>query len=302
MLAPKVDIVFKLLFADPRNEALLVSLLTAVLRPESPIALVEVMNPDVSKDHAEEKGLVLDLLVRLADGRRVDVEMQCDMSRARPERWLFHWARVFTEGIGRGEPHTKLTPVVCVVFLDGRMGPRFHAIHRVLEVHDHTLFSPSLEIHTVALPRVEEAEGDQLLALWARFLRVGSDAELQSLASEDPIMASAKEALERLSSDPEARALYEARLYAEVTRMVEREYDQEMARLAKEEAHAAQEQAHAAQEQAAAALAMARSAVETVCDAYGIEIDAARRARLDAADAKDLSAILAKLRRDRAWP
>ncbi|MGZ5967523.1 MAG: Rpn family recombination-promoting nuclease/putative transposase [Polyangiales bacterium] len=278
---------------------MLVSLLTAVMRPSSPIAVVKVMHPEVTKEHAEERGLVLDLLVQLADGRRVNVEMQCDMRHALPERWLFHWARLFTEGISRGEPHKRLTPVVCIVFLDGRIGPRFHAIHRLLEVHDHTQFSDALEIHTVALPRVAESEGDELLSLWARFLRVSTEAELQSLAAEDPIMTRAKEALERLSSDPEARALYEARLYAEVTRMVEREADEAALRAAQEQMRAAEEQTRAAQEQTRDAL---RVAIEALCDAFDIEIDPARRARLDGAKAEELTALLARLRTDRAWP
>jgi predicted transposase/invertase (TIGR01784 family) len=75
-LDPKLDVIFKLLLSSPRNEALLTSLITAVLRPSVPIASVTVLNPELPKDLADDKGALLDVLVRLGDGRQVDVEMQ----------------------------------------------------------------------------------------------------------------------------------------------------------------------------------------------------------------------------------
>ena len=45
LLDPKLDVVFKLLFADERNRGLLISLLTAILEPPEPITGVTVLNP-----------------------------------------------------------------------------------------------------------------------------------------------------------------------------------------------------------------------------------------------------------------
>ncbi|MBI2373596.1 MAG: PD-(D/E)XK nuclease family transposase, partial [Deltaproteobacteria bacterium] len=43
-LDPTLDVVFKMLFAAPENRDILIALLTAVLRPASPIRSVEVRN------------------------------------------------------------------------------------------------------------------------------------------------------------------------------------------------------------------------------------------------------------------
>ncbi len=75
-LDPKLDVVFKLLFAKPSNKRLLISLLTAILEPASPIVDVEVLDPEVAKETVAAKGTLLDLLVRLLDGRRVNLEIQ----------------------------------------------------------------------------------------------------------------------------------------------------------------------------------------------------------------------------------
>ena len=48
-LDPTLDVVFKILFARPENRDVLIALLTAVLRPRSPITEVEVVNPDIPK-------------------------------------------------------------------------------------------------------------------------------------------------------------------------------------------------------------------------------------------------------------
>jgi hypothetical protein len=55
-LAPKMDVVFKLLFAAEKNRELLISLLTALLRPESPIESVEVLNPEIDKKGGAPRG------------------------------------------------------------------------------------------------------------------------------------------------------------------------------------------------------------------------------------------------------
>ena len=60
-LPPTLDIVFKRLFSAKENEKLLISLLTAVLVPESPIEEVEVLNPALPEDWATSKSIVMDI-------------------------------------------------------------------------------------------------------------------------------------------------------------------------------------------------------------------------------------------------
>lgn len=60
ILEPTLDVVFKLMFAQPGQQELLASLLTAVLHPPSPIASVVVLNPEqggkVKGQRAKRKG------------------------------------------------------------------------------------------------------------------------------------------------------------------------------------------------------------------------------------------------------
>jgi hypothetical protein len=79
-LDPKNDVVFKLLFAAEANRDLLIALLTAVLDPESPITAAEVMNPEVDREHWDDKGTVLDIRLRFTDGTQADPHPACTAS------------------------------------------------------------------------------------------------------------------------------------------------------------------------------------------------------------------------------
>ena len=210
LLDPTLDVVFQVLLA--RNQHLLVKLLTAVLRPSSPIALATVLNPGLPKAEVDDRGAVLDVRVRLEDGREVNVEMQRNGRPAQRERALYYWARQYSALLVQGDDFEALVPCVAIWILGYRElpGARFHRTFRVHDVRDQTLFSDALELHTVELPKLPGAgdEGEEAsLVRWGRFFATRSDAELEGLAMSDPDLRQAKEALERLSLDAEVREL-----------------------------------------------------------------------------------------------
>jgi predicted transposase/invertase (TIGR01784 family) len=120
-LDPTLDVVFKMLLTrGPESHELLVSLLTAVMRPRSPFAKVVVRNPELPAADLLDHGVVLDLSAQLEDGTLVDIEMQSDKRPAFRERALFYWARLYGSELERGADYHALRPVVSVLFLDYR--------------------------------------------------------------------------------------------------------------------------------------------------------------------------------------
>lgn len=81
------------------------------------IASVSVLNPDIDKARADERGLVLDVLIEHDDGSRTNVEMQSSVFATLPVRALYHWARMFRAGIARGETFAVLRPCRVIFFL-----------------------------------------------------------------------------------------------------------------------------------------------------------------------------------------
>jgi predicted transposase/invertase (TIGR01784 family) len=220
-LDPKLDIVFWMLFARESNRALLISLLTTVLQPAVPITVVELLDPELDLSAIDDKGVVLDLRVSLATGEQVDIEMQSRPHPALAERFLYYWARLYSEQLARGGDYGELHRTIGVLFADFSMSEtaRFHSIFRVYEQLSRALFSEHLELHVIELPHLRFVPSENYepeLALWGKFLSATSDAELEALAQEHPIMTQAKAALEQLSDDPVARQRAEYRRMSEM--------------------------------------------------------------------------------------
>jgi predicted transposase/invertase (TIGR01784 family) len=214
-LDPKLDIVFWMLFGEERNRGLLLSLLNAVLQPVVPIVAVEVLHSEPEKLTVVDKAIALDVRARLINGEQVDIEMQSQRRPALPERLLYYWARLYAGQLFRGSDYRELRRCALVLFTNFSMltAGRFHSIFQVREARDGQLLTEQLELHVLELPKLPSVpSGDEpTLTLWGRFLSATTDAELETLSMEHPVLNEAKEALESLSADPEARLRAEQR-------------------------------------------------------------------------------------------
>jgi predicted transposase/invertase (TIGR01784 family) len=215
-LDPKLDVVFSMLFGAERNRDLLLSLLNAVLEPAVPLVAVELLSERPERQEVDDKAIVLDLRVRLANGEQVDVEMQSQPRPAGRKRALYYWARLYAGGHQAGHDYSQLRRCVVIVITGFRMleSARFHSVFRSLEQTTGERLTDDYELHVLELPKLQVGidgnEGQAALA-WGKFLSAESDNELEALAMNDPALKRAKEALERLSADPEARRRAEHR-------------------------------------------------------------------------------------------
>ena len=295
LLDPTLDVVFKLLpTSTPESPRVLRSLLTAVLKPSSPIAKVTVINPEIPRDAVQDKGIVLDLLVELENRTRLDVEMQADKRGAFRNRALYYWARAFSGQMERGDGYQTLMPVISVLFLDYSEidARRLHSIFQLLEIHDHARFTDAIELHVIELPELTRLDAAELaheaaLVRWSRFFAATTDAEIEELAMNDPTIGEAHTALERLSADPAARALARDREMAMAT------YRIEMA------AAISEGEAKGKAEGKAEGL---RVAIDSLCEVLGIALDQTRAAELASCSPSELEVLIARLKRLKRWP
>lgn len=204
-LDPKHDLVFKLLLTS--SEDILVALLSAVLKPEIPIRRATVLNPELPQSFPDDKRSILDVLVLLDDGTRIDVEMQCAKKPTLRDRALYYWAQLFSSQLESGQGYEKLTRVVSILFLDYRelSCPAFHEIFSIRGEHTGERFSPLLELHVIELPRLPPETTLDPLVRWGRFLVSRDPAELDRLTREDPMIGKAQEKLFELSADEKLR-------------------------------------------------------------------------------------------------
>ena len=135
--------------------------------------------------------------------------------------------------------------------------------------------------------RVEE----ESLVKWSRFLAATTDEEIEELAMSDSDIGTAKDFLQQLSADPRTRELAEEREIAmKFYRMELKASRNEGIEEGKVEG---------LREGKVEGL---REAISDICEAFGIELDARRRARIEALDLEALNALRRELKVARAWP
>lgn len=219
------DFLFKLLFREPSDERRLISLLTAVLDPPVPITNAEVLNPEIAPEEIAGKAIVLDLLVRLDDGRTVDVEME---SIPRPlfiPRNVFYWARAHARQLSKGADYAELRPTVSIAWLasppHARTGilesDRVHSRYRIKETSTGAELTDQFEMHYLDLRNLgRDATLSRPLRRWAEFFDHPTNETLGRLSAEDAIMADTIRKLDEVLDDEGLRRIAEARWLGEL--------------------------------------------------------------------------------------
>ena len=116
ILDPCLDVVSKMLLSSPDCRDGLIDLIASIITPPSPIVGLEILNPIIPRQIVDERGVELDLLLRLDDGSHINLEMQTTTSKILPHRALYHWAKVYSTQLKIGALHPALR-VVRTIFL-----------------------------------------------------------------------------------------------------------------------------------------------------------------------------------------
>lgn len=221
LLTPKLDLVFKLLFAEHEN--LLLDLINSVLAYPNHLRIkhVEVKNPTVLPDDLTEKFIILDILAIDDRQQQYDIEMQVQRYAAYPERALFYLCRLYGTQLESGADYGKLLPVIGIHFLDFEhfpMIPEWHTCFELRETHYHDLcLTRDLSLHLFELPKLERAEragiwGDSEWE-WLHFLNHAHEENSANMRTQyrNSTIHHAFDVLESLSADKETRYRAEMR-------------------------------------------------------------------------------------------
>lgn len=208
-LDPKLDITFKLLFS--RYPELLRNMLEAVLGEA--IEKLTILNPAVLGELARDKKIELDLRVQLKNGTRIAVEMQIRFDDTLADRFVYYAAREHGSQLARGADYSDLRATIVVVWMLQPLVAELEQYHSIFELRERStqrLLSSKLAIHVLQLAHIDAPSAPVLspaeaaLRRWGRFLLAATDRELNALENEDPIMTTARTALDELSQDPDA--------------------------------------------------------------------------------------------------
>ena len=213
LLSPKLDVVFKCLFAP--EPALLADLLNAILPLDgyAAVAVLQVRNPDVDRETISAKQIVLDIRAVDASGRQFNIELQVQRQPAYIQRAIFYLCRLHASQLNPGQSYEQIRPTLGIHLLDFTLEHETSAWRHCFEWRERTepvwRLTDQQALWLIELPKApatpsipERSELDW----WVDFF---NDPEfIMSTDTDVPApVKRAAEKLQQLSADEKAREL-----------------------------------------------------------------------------------------------
>ncbi len=214
-LSPKNDFIFKLLFGDERSIEILTDYLKSVLRlPADEYEEVNLIDPHLKQEHAEDKLGILDVRVRTKSRKVIDIEIQVKPSPELRERVVYYGSKMITEQIVSGGRYAGIKRVIQIIITDHPLitgSDRYHHRFTLYDPEARTEFTDILEVNTLELPKLPAQDDGTELWNWMRFLSARGKEDFEMIAEKNPQIRKAVVRLEELSNDERTRLLYESR-------------------------------------------------------------------------------------------
>lgn len=213
IMLPTVDFCFKELM---QNEKVRKGMIAAILGIRSEEVEEAVLMPTIlRKEYEDDKYGVLDVLVKLRDGTRMDFEMQLVYFEFWENRTLYYLSKMYTDQIKEGEDYDVLKKCIQVSIFDHVYFEADDRCYRRITFRDDELkeeYTDLMEIHILELPKLPQEEKDETdLMQWMRFLGGKRREDFEKMAEKNPEMKEAYEMLDRMSADERKRLEYEER-------------------------------------------------------------------------------------------
>lgn len=219
-IRPTVDFVFKLLFGSLENTDLLIHLLNAVLKPESPIEEVEILNPYNDKMFEDDKLSIVDVKARDSSGAWYVIEVQTTIPGELRNRLVFYTAELFSRQMNEGTSYGELRPAISICFLTEPLFQEVEFGHLRFSLYDaaHSLdFGDQIQLHLIQLSKYHVMEADLVDAdafeRWIYFLTESQNRDPDELRQllPDATFSKATGILEMIAKSPELRLIYDDR-------------------------------------------------------------------------------------------
>ncbi|MDR1032049.1 MAG: Rpn family recombination-promoting nuclease/putative transposase [Holosporales bacterium] len=171
---PTNDIIFKMIFANPRDTRPLIHFLNCAIKPESPIKSVVITSNEPSKDYRSEKGVRMDIVATTDAGEQIDVEMQRKNNLDIKGRALFYWSKLFGGQLEMGADYHNLNRTVSITIMNFTL---FHADKRywrkayLKDDVSNEVITNLLEMQFIELNKMKKMDQNSPLTFWIEFLK-----------------------------------------------------------------------------------------------------------------------------------
>lgn len=224
---PKNDVIFKILFADPKHPKLLIALLNGVLKPKDPIVAVSIQSPELKKEYLMQRGVRLDILATDEKGEIINIEMQKKDEHNMRERAVFHCSRLFAGQAEVSDKYEDLKKTTVISVLNFNLFDNDSYWNKFFLMNPETKerLTDLVEIHFLEIPKARKKGVKDPLEFWLKFIDNPEADEIKHSYLWDEVFKEATECYKKVIADPETQELirirekaemdYNSRMYAE---------------------------------------------------------------------------------------
>jgi predicted transposase/invertase (TIGR01784 family) len=232
-LNPLNDFAFQKAMGEKGDEVQLMAFLNAVLKRtgKDHIESVEILeDTDLPAETVGGKAGKLDILAKLEDNTKVNIEVQLENQYNMERRSLDYWAWHYTKGIGSGQDYSFLPAVIGINILDFGYIPleEFHTSFHIYEDrHREYMLTDALELHFLDMVKFrKQPEKDIVndpLHRWLVYFDKYSPINLiEEVLRMDPAIQEMQKKIDWINGDPallRSYLRYEKAASDEITRI-----------------------------------------------------------------------------------
>ena len=215
----KNDYVFKRIFAKPENNEELKELIEAILNIE--IQKVEVKNPEITKNYADEKLGVLDIRAQIDKDIMLNIEMQVANVKTMVNRNIAYTSRLIAEDTRVRETYGTLKKFISITILGENLLKRntyhsiahlkFEDIEKEKQINmgyrkEQGMLTDRLEIHYIELKKFlkKNPEMNNKFEQWL-WLLIGAEEKVRMASKKNKTIEKVVEGLDEMSADENER-------------------------------------------------------------------------------------------------
>ena len=213
IMLPTVDFCFKELMKNPKVRK---GFIAAVLGKEPGMIRQTTLIPtELHRESEDDKLGILDVLVELEDGSKMNMEMQVPYFEFWANRILFYVSRMYSQQIKKGEPYDQIKPCIHVSILDFIHFPEDKdCCHKIAlcDTKSGKQYTDLMELYILELKKLPpEDQNEEGVIRWMRFLGGKKREEFEHMAERDEYIGEAYDELKKLSLDEQKKIEYELR-------------------------------------------------------------------------------------------
>jgi predicted transposase/invertase (TIGR01784 family) len=214
-LPVKFDVIFRLFFADERNEDDLIDFLKSILRlPESEYESIVITDPILLPEYVGDKYAVIDVKLHTKSRVVLHIEIQLDVPPNMRNRVVFYNSKLITEQMGSGDQYDIIQKAITIVITGEDFIPNSDRYFHRFTFNDMDAgieFTDLKEIYTLELSKLPKESDGTAKYDWAKFIDAETEDELDMVAQRNPQISKAAVKLRELSADERARDMFERR-------------------------------------------------------------------------------------------